>query len=422
VVGRSLRIGTYGRRRDAQASAQHAEDLPQGQMNTRAAAISLPMTVPEIRTVASSGFPLWEPLPVMELRNHRITLAYGDLSQQLARLVARTEDPHEWDANWCTFATWSSKTIGTCIDRQPEHGLLLHMVRHLPLPLRHLVFSASERLLSRGHGAIYRTLAIGNRLVFLEIGTAVGHFVDSFGAAPDSSPSPSFETYWSDMAVFLEQLSHLDPSWVAVDPPDPRTLQAGMQAYHAALSEKDVKAKAELVLLGNLLLGAYEQARVDTYLTATLSFFTLSWLHRIIRGPKPGFSALLARAMAAPVSTLYSLFATRFFLVIDLPKGRDEMTTLKVGRPIPPIDDDTTRSFPALLREVANPELQALLTRYDLSGGRAARTRATNWAIFADRMNYITNLFRSRQQMPELFRSPWPVDVAEQLLAGELPL
>jgi hypothetical protein len=359
-------------------------------------------------------------LDVLELRNHRITLAYGDLSQQLAHLVAGTEDHGAWDANWCTFATWSSKTIGTCIDRQPEHGLLHQMDRHLPAPLRRVVFSASERLLSRGHGAIYRTLAIGNRLVFLEIGTAVGHFVHSFGAGTDGSPSPTFATYWSDMVEFLEQLSHLDPSWVAVDPPDPRTLRAGMQAYHAALSERDLKAKAELVLLGNLLLGAYEQTRVDTYLTATLSFFTLSWLHRIMRGPKRGFSAFLGRALAAPFSTLYSLFATRFFLVIELPRGQ-ETITLRVGRPLPPVHGDGPLSFPAVLRRVANPELQAVLTCYDLSDGQAAKTKATNWATFADRMNYITSLFRSRQRAVDLFRPPWPTDVAELLLAGRLP-
>jgi hypothetical protein len=420
MVARSLRVGASGRRRDAAASARHAADLPEDLTSASATRITLPITIHEIRTVASNGFPLWEPLDVLELRNHRITLAYGDLSHQLAHLMAGTDDVGQWDANWCSFATWSSKTIGTCIDRQPEHGLIHHMVRRLPAPLGRWVFSASEHLLCRGHGAIYRTLAIGNRLVFLEIGTAIGHFVDTFRSKPDGEPHPEFDAYWVEMVAFLEELSHLDPSWMAVDPPDPRTLKAGMLAYHAALSEKDPKARAELVLLGNLLLGAYEQTRVDTYLTATLSFFTLSWLHRIMRGPKRGLMAVLGRGMAAPFSTLYSLFATRFFLVLDIPRG-EETVALRVGQPVPSLDGNGTLSFPSVLRQVANPELQAVLTCYDISDGKTNKTRAANWGSFADRMNYITNLFRSRQRAAGIFRPPWPSGVEKHLLAGELP-
>jgi hypothetical protein len=139
-----------------------------------------------------------------------------------------------------------------------------------------------------------------------------------------------------------------------------------------------------------------------------------------MRGRKRGFSAFLGRALAAPFSTLYSLFATRFFLVIELPRGQ-ETITLRVGRPLPPVHGDGPLSFPAVLRRVANPELQAVLTCYDLSDGQAAKTKATNWATFADRMNYITGLFRSRQRAVDLFRPPWPTDVAELLLAGRLP-
>jgi hypothetical protein len=160
---------------------------------------------------------------------------------------------------------------------------------------------------------------------------------------------------------------------------------------------------------------------VDEYLTATLSFFTTSWLHRLMRGPKPGFCALLGRGLAAPFSTLYALFATRFFLALELPTP-DGMAELMVGRPVPPVnatDDDLT--FPDVLRHIANPELQAVLTRYDLSDRKASHTRARNWSRFSDRMNYITNLFRSRQRTPSLFTQPWTTDEESALLAGRLP-
>jgi hypothetical protein len=418
VAARALYVGNAGRKADARIQTRHAVDLPD---DARAVPVTLPISRKEVAVIASAGFPLWESLHTLQLRNHRITLAYGDISHQLARLIANSDDEELWDANWCTFATWSSRTIGTCIDRRPEHGLIHHLVRRLPSPLRSVFFAMAEQLLCRGHGAIYRTLAIGNRLVFLEVGTAVSHLVACFGSTGRGDDPGGFDAYWGDVQIFLDGLRRLDPSWVATPAPDTDTLRAGMDAYYRARTETDPKARAELVLLGNLLVGAYEQTRVEEYLTATLSFFTTSWLNRLMRGPNPGVCAAVGRGLAAPVSTLYALFATRFFLALDLPTP-DGMAELMVGQPVPPLDAaDGELTFPDLLRHIANPELQAVLTRYDLSDRTARRTRARNWARFADRMNYITNLFRSRQRTPSLFTQPWTAAQEVALLAGWLP-
>jgi hypothetical protein len=76
--------------------------------------------------------------------------------------------------------------------------------------------------------------------------------------------------------------------------------------------------------------------------------------------------------------------------------------------------------FPPDLAVVHDPVAQALLTIYDRSEGRPDRTRATNWIWFGDRMNYITNLMRSRQQHEDLFRQPFAPEVIDKLLRGEL--
>jgi hypothetical protein len=421
MVARTLRLGRAGLRSDARLRDRHAVDLTAEASQARAAPVTLPITRNEVAVIASSGFPLWEPIDVMQLRNHRITLAYGNLSEQLARLTAGGNKGGAKDANWCTFATWSSKTIGTCIDRQPEHGLIHNLVRRLPSVLRRYFYGFAETLLCRGHGAIYRTLAIGNRLVFLEIGTAVSHFIECFDSTSEGSSDTNFNDYWSNVELFLAGLRQLDPSWLATRAPDPETLQAGMRAYLDARIESDPKAKAELVLLGNLLLGAYEQTRVDSYLTAALSFFTTSWLYRLLRGPKPGFVARLKRGLAAPVSTMYALFATRFFLALELP-SLGGMVELMVGKPVPSTNGSSRQlSFPLDLQHIANPRLQAVLACYDLSDRRYSQTRARDWANFGDRMNYITNLFRSRQRDLALFRSPWTPEQETSLLAGRLP-
>jgi hypothetical protein len=66
------------------------------------------------------------------------------------------------------------------------------------------------------------------------------------------------------------------------------------------------------------------------------------------------------------------------------------------------------------------PLTQALLTRYDLSDGRDEGRRVHNWSSYDDRMSYIANLFRSRQQHEPLFSKPFPPDVEAKLLKGEL--
>jgi hypothetical protein len=93
-----------------------------------------------------------------------------------------------------------------------------------------------------------------------------------------------------------------------------------------------------------------------------------------------------------------------------------------VGKPVPSTSGSSRQlAFPETLRHIANPKLQAVLTCYDLSDRRYNNTRARDWASFADRMNYITNLFRSRQRDLALFRSPWTPDQEASLLAGMLP-
>ena len=320
---RRLRIGRAVRRSDVRLRDRHAVDLTTESAEAHAAPISLPITQTEVHIIASAGFPLWEPLETLQLRNHRITLAYGDLSLQLARLTAGNDDEGEWDANWCTFATWSSRTIGTCIDRQPEHGLIHQLLRHFPAPLRRLLLRALRS--SPLPGARSGLPDTGRRKPsgLPRDRHRRQSFSRVFRSGAPTDPANRISRPTGPMCdAFLTGLRHLDPSWLATAPPDPETLRAGMRAYFDAINEPDLKAKAELVLLGNLLLGAYEQTRVEGYLTATLSIFTTSWLHRLMRGPKPGVVAAIGRGLAAPFSTLYACFATRFFLALELPIPR----------------------------------------------------------------------------------------------------
>jgi hypothetical protein len=375
----------------------------------RAEPINFPITEAEVRAIASKGFPLWESIEVMQLRNRRITLAYSDLSSRLAALIAHG-DSENVDANWCTFATWSSRTIGASIDPHPIPPPL----QNLPLPRRmaRTVVRWAQRLLRRDHGALFRSLAVGNRFVFLEIGAAVACFIDCFENAPTRDET-GWSSYWAKVQELLAELGQLDPSWLPTTAPDPQTLRSGLRSYFDARDEPDPKQRAQLVLAGNLLIGAYEQQRVDGYLATALALWAGRSLRLLVQHGSGRFGPGLRRR----VSSVYSWLVTRFLLVLVT---IDEV--LKVGRPLPVLAEcGPDHSFPPALRAITQPGLQALLTRYDQSGGRRRRRRAKNWIWFDDRMSYITNFFRSRQRHACLFDPPFAADQVQDLLKGRLP-
>ncbi|HET6951413.1 MAG TPA: hypothetical protein VFI47_13610, partial [Acidimicrobiales bacterium] len=167
-----------------------------------AAEVDTPISSREVRLIASQGFPLWEPVPVMVLRNRRITIAYADLSRRLADAIAG--DGSARQANWCTYATWSSRTIGNWID--PE-------ARQAPIPdrpgwgdsLERTLRPLTEWLVARDNGATYRSLAAGNRYVFLEIGLAVACFLEHVEHAGQGvRHEATWSRYWDHMASVLD--------------------------------------------------------------------------------------------------------------------------------------------------------------------------------------------------------------------------
>ena len=65
------------------------------------------------------------------------------------------------------------------------------------------------------------------------------------------------------------------------------------------------------------------------------------------------------------------------------------------------------RSSPRTSAAIRGPELVALLAEYDRTGGTGIGSGAEDWAKLPQRMNYILNLFRSRQQDAALLRPPF---------------
>jgi hypothetical protein len=391
----------------------HERDHPHRELSYRVALataaepVTLPISSEEVRLIASRGYPLWEPVEVMQLRNRRITLAYADLSVRLADALAY--GGHRRQANWCTFSSWSSKTIGGWIEDDPRPEPL-HVPPWMPECVVERATDLLRWLLTRDNGATYRALAAGNRYVFLEIGTAFSLFLEAFDPRRlDGADEAAWSDYWRTMERVLAEQARLDPSWMLTENPPPGELELGLRQYFEALFTGDPKERAERVLAGNLLIGAYEQRRVDGYVAASLALFT-----------GPAMRRLVCRRFDRDwswhtwPSSLYAALMSRF-MVLKLP---DEVLTL--GRPLPAPAPPGTPLFPEDLQAITVPLSQALLTRYDLSDGRDDGRRVRNWSSYDDRMSYIANLFRSRQQHEPLFSKPFPPDVEAKLLKGEL--
>lgn len=391
---------------------QAASECDNGESGSQAeTTITRPITANEVRRIASKGYPLWESLEEMQLRNRRITVAYSDISERLAALIAGGYGG-TWHANWCTYATWSSKTIGTWIEddpRAPPETSKARAQRHARRFLRRV----GHLIVGREDGASYRCLAAGNRFVFMEVGLVVATFLEMFddlerqpGQPPDED---AWSAYWARMRLTLRELSQLDPSWMLTEAPEPVDLRLGMRQYYEALFTDDPNERAELVLAGNLLIGAYEQRRVDGYIRSALALFTKRAIRALVRHRDGMVKGKVRQAL----SRTYARILTRGLVL----NTHDE--SLVLARPLePPPGADCL--FQDHLDTITTPLLQALLTRYDLTEGKRRRRCSRNWLLYDDRMSYITNLFRSRQQHQPLFTRPFETEVEQALLEGRL--
>jgi hypothetical protein len=105
--------------------------------------------------------------------------------------------------------------------------------------------------------------------------------------------------------------------------------------------------------------------------------------------------------------------------IVQRPKSKLPGEQLRVSQPLPPPSKPAkAQLFPDDLVTVSLPVLQALLTRFDLTAGDPRRCRVRNWASYDERMSYIANVFRSRQQCVALFSRPFTQEVEVGLLKG----
>jgi hypothetical protein len=328
------------------------------------------------------------------LRNLEITYAYSLLA---AEITARSGS----GANWCTFATWASRQAGRTIRGEDAIGYVeqrLCAARSLLHPLQSFgrwllrkgLFDRSSRL-----GAVMARLrtpfdavelasdavARGNLKVFAEIGY--------------------------ELARWLR-----DPDGFSVEEP---LLQVAFASYAAAFAEDDPKRRSELMLRANLSIGLHEQTRLQPEIGEALDapYVTAEELGRMLCGTKRPRLARAVGALALPAQGLVARFSreviTHSLMVLSLP-GR----ILALGTHL----ED---AYPAELHELVEPELVALVSRYEPVPPAPDDCGAEDWSSLDQRMHYIVHLFRAFAETRTLFDAPFTEAQVKSILAGVIP-
>ena len=353
-------------------------------------------------------------------RNLRITHAYHELAAGLAAVLGG-------GANWCTFATWASKQAGQTIraedlartieaglggadeigaavtrlsdvlrtvGRVADRSILVATVREAASPVR-----AAERA--------SEAVARGNLKVFEEIGRAFAHFVAALAEGADA---------------VARVVAGLRPG----PPPEGQDLlRAAFVGYGRAITATEAGPRAEQLMLANLRIGLHEQTRLQPEIAEALDApvahprdVKARMLDRLLadapvliprlrdgHGPLDDLVGHLVEAVRRRVRAIL----TEHLMTLDLPGGR-----IRLGA-------DVIGTCPPHLLHPRDAELCELLAAIDPVPDSTRGSAARDWADLAQRMHFIGELFRTRQEDASLLAAPFDADQLSAIREGRVP-
>jgi hypothetical protein len=234
----------------------------------------------------------------------------------------------------------------------------------LPVPLRALT---SAGVLGRLADRAARSIYGGNATVLDDIGRQSARFLSAARSAE------AFE-------AFEAQLRPGPPETGGQD-----LLRAAYRHYREAAYAADPDHRDELMLYANLLAILHEHHRLEPYIDASL--------------PTPVRRLVTARLLGFSI-------------------GHESM---RVSENVAP---DHGAAFPVTLATIEDRDLAALLDGpggLDRTPDSLDGSAAHDWTELSDRMNFICDLFRSRQLDPELFEPPYTDAQDAAIAAGRVP-
>jgi hypothetical protein len=323
------------------------------------------------------------------ISNLRITLAHQDLSLALRHITGAASG-----ANFHTWAVWGSKKAGRTI-REEE----LPMLKRAGWALGSMAgasvgvsrsdasvagrAAASIAVGSAAGAALQlaarvatararREIFRGNVTVLTDIGRETARFVSAF-LRPENRTAQHLEKF----------LAGLRPGHVTSGGQD--LLAGAYRHYYLAADGEDPDRRDECMLYANLLAILHEHHRLDPYIEAAV--------------PRPLRRTVTRHLLGFTVGT----------------------EPLRVSRDVPRVG---SRRFPETLNRIETPELADFLfgpAGWDRTPDTLTGSAAHDWTKLEDRMNFIVDLFRSRQAEPVLFTPPYSDEQRAMILAGRVP-
>ncbi len=346
------------------------------------------------------------------LRNLWITQRYHTLSRGISSVVCAQ------NVNWSTFATWASKTAGQSIRNEEVPRFLMEAWNlkqrfdsHLSTPTKKFLawfglINFIEDAAVRTVRDVSRQVAEGNRKVFEELAPVFARFIDVMRTSPNEE----------GLERFLLGLKEGPVERGGQD-----LLRAAFRNYYVASQTTDERVKAERILLANCQIGLHEQTRLqpniqgamDAPIETLFSRHLRSSLPALLVRPLTGIIGFVARPLVDELRAFWEEVATRHAMNLALPAGKE----IPLGQDFPERPSD----YPKALLALELPELIALLGRFDGRLDSMVDSGANNWSNLEDRMGFIVELFRYRQQELDLFGPPFDDVQLRDLDGGRLP-
>jgi hypothetical protein len=307
------------------------------------------------------------------LRNVEITLGYWKLGRQLTNLLG-TES-----TNWCTWATWASYTVGRALDPDARPELVEVRTRRWPAPLRAAAFALVRVSRSWLNPRMAPAIAAGNREIFREIAAHFAAFVEA-----ETSGRLVNRAAAIDWAASLVPAADCSPHALERF----ARHQRGFVAYHDAVHAPTEAERAEHVLLGNLLMAEYEQARLQPWIEE--AFFVRA-------GPVGPIRRWVSNHLGERIARL----TTERVTAIATPE-----ILIPVAAPLAPPPDS-----PVYRPQGCVAELETCLAEL----ADPSRLPCRSWPDYPARMASIAALFTAYHQEPSLDRAPFAPDAIDRL-------
>ena len=362
------------------------------------------------------------------LRNLRITQCYHDLSQGFASLIA------DANLNWCSFATWASKTAGRFVrgevlaifrDALQSDARLAEKLDRINNFIRLIESSAGLNqlavfeVLKAPVLEVSRYITAGNLAVFAELGPLFSIMGARLGQDT---------TY--DISSRARLLDELDLKTGSPEEGGQSLLRSAVNHFHQARFTSQPDRKAELILLANAQTGLHEQVRLQPAIAASLqlpsdaalrALFDKVFSSRVLESARLRLRENLENSakplfveVERELNRIWRQCATRIFMTLRLPDGE-----IHLGKDLQ--KSAGRQLFPAVLQSIELHELRDMLATYHADGSTAADSGAVDWADVPERMHFILTLFRARQQDRRLFEQPFSEPQRRDIADNRLP-